>query len=201
MNIRVKLNRLIKPFFESGLDFFMAEKVNLSTVAKKTKATERWKSVNSNLLFYAFLSCKSLTIFPRVSPATLSASSMAWTYLFVVVIWACPSRADTFLILAPLTSSKVAEVCRSAWNFLCGSPFLFRKSENISVGEVGYITLPSLWINTQLAPFQAVPSFRRVSACCACQRFNSFMQYSGIATFRLSCVFVSLVWIGSPLIL
>ena len=29
MNIRVKLNRLIKPFFGSGLDFFMPENVSL----------------------------------------------------------------------------------------------------------------------------------------------------------------------------
>ena len=30
--IRSKLNRLIKPFFGSGLDFFMREKVDLSTI-------------------------------------------------------------------------------------------------------------------------------------------------------------------------
>ena len=41
MNIRVKLNRLIKPFFGSGLDFFMPEKVDLSTIAKKTRTAER----------------------------------------------------------------------------------------------------------------------------------------------------------------
>ena len=47
----------------------------------------------------------------NVLAAAISASSSAWTYLFVIDKLECPRRLETVLISVPFASNSVAEVC------------------------------------------------------------------------------------------
>ena len=57
------------------------------------------------VLFSRFNTCSN------VSAAAISASSRAWTYLFVVDKLECPRRLETVLISVPFLSNTVADVC------------------------------------------------------------------------------------------